>query len=129
MGFRAAVMLLVCVFLVLVSAACGGNGGEEAETETAQAVQGDAAAGEAVFQAQGCGSCHTFTAAGSTGTTGPNLDDALEGADAAQVEESIVDPNAEITEGFNAGVMPQDFGDKLSDEELADLVAFLTQQR
>jgi mono/diheme cytochrome c family protein len=82
-----------------------------------------------VFQAQGCGGCHTFAAAGSRGTTGPNLDDALERADPAQVEESIVDPNAEITEGFSAGVMPQDFGDKLSDKELADLVAFLTQQR
>jgi mono/diheme cytochrome c family protein len=29
-----------------------------------------------VFSAQGCGSCHTLAAAGSSGTVGPPLDDA-----------------------------------------------------
>lgn len=42
------------------------------------------------------------------------------------VYESIVSPNAYIAEGYPRGVMPQDFGDKLSDEQLAELVAFIT---
>jgi cytochrome c6 len=37
---------------------------------------GDPVAGAAVFKANGCGSCHTLAAAGSTGTVGPNLDNA-----------------------------------------------------
>ena len=91
------------------------------------AAQGTASAGKGVFEAQGCGRCHTFTPAGSQGTLGPDLDEGLKGRDAAFVHESIVDPNAEVTEGFSAGVMPQDYGEKLSDQELSDLVAFLMQ--
>jgi hypothetical protein len=33
--------------------------------------------------------------------------------------QSIVNPNAEIAEGFEAGVMPDDVGDKLSEQEVA----------
>jgi mono/diheme cytochrome c family protein len=32
--------------------------------------------GKAIFAAVGCGSCHTLAAAGSSGTVGPNLDEA-----------------------------------------------------
>ena len=39
-------------------------------------LTGDAAAGEAVFASGGCGACHTLSAAGSSGTVGPNLDEA-----------------------------------------------------
>ena len=47
---------------------------------TSSAVSGGgAAAGKAVFEAQGCGACHTFKAAGATGKVGPDLDDALQG--------------------------------------------------
>lgn len=91
------------------------------------APQGDPAAGRQVFMAQGCGGCHTFSAAGTTGTVGPDLDEALQGKDPAFVLESIVDPNKEITSGFAPNVMPQDFGQKLTQKQLDDLVAFLTQ--
>jgi mono/diheme cytochrome c family protein len=86
---------------------------------------GNAQAGKAVFLAQGCGSCHTFSPAGSNGMVGPDLDDALKGKDAAFIHESIVDPNAEITSGYSAGVMPQTFGQQLSPKQIDDLVAFL----
>jgi len=45
---------------------------------TASAPAGAAAvpSGKAVFASAGCGGCHTLAAAGSSGTTGPNLDDA-----------------------------------------------------
>ena len=42
-------------------------------------LEGDAAAGEQVFASAGCGGCHTLSAAGATGTVGPNLDDAQAG--------------------------------------------------
>jgi mono/diheme cytochrome c family protein len=88
-------------------------------------AQGDPAAGRQVFQTQGCGGCHTFSAAGTNGTTGPNLDEALQGKDAEFVRESIVDPNEEIASGFAPNVMPQDYGQQLTQKQVDDLVAFL----
>ena len=55
-----------------------------------------------MFESQGCTGCHTLAAAGSTGTTGPDLDGALKGKSTAFIKESIVDPNAEIAEGLSA---------------------------
>ena len=89
--------------------------------------QGDPAAGRQVFLAQGCGGCHTFSAAGTNGSVGPNLDEALQGVDAESVRESIIDPNKEITSGFAPNVMPQDFGQKLTPNQIDDLVTFLTE--
>ena len=44
-------------------------------------TSGDAVAGKKLFQ-KTCGSCHTLADAGTTGTIGPNLDDALAAAKA-----------------------------------------------
>ena len=49
----------------------------------------------------------------------------LEGKDAEFVHQSIVEPNAEVAEGYNAGVMPS--FQQLSEDQVNDLVAFLTQ--
>jgi mono/diheme cytochrome c family protein len=109
----------------------GGTTTEGTTTEEAQpppaAPTGDPAAGKSVFSAQGCGGCHTFSAAGTNASVGPNLDEALQGKDAAFVRESIVDPNKEIASGYAPNVMPQDFGQKLTPKQIDDLVAFLTQ--
>jgi mono/diheme cytochrome c family protein len=98
-----------------------------AETGTTEpsAPAGDPAAGKAIFASAGCGTCHTLQDAGANGTVGPNLDDVLKGKDPAFIRESIVDPNAEIADGFAPGVMPQTFGDQLDDKQLSDLVAYL----
>ena len=107
---------------------------ETGETETTppattapeeEAPAGDPAAGKALFASNGCAGCHTFEAAGSTGAVGPNLDESLEGKDAAYVQQSIVEPNAEVAEGYNPGVMPS--FQQLSEDQLNDLVVFLTQ--
>jgi mono/diheme cytochrome c family protein len=107
------------------------TGGEAATgpTETGGEAEGDPAAGKEVFESvqPSCGSCHTLEAAGSTQTLGPNLDEGLADKDAAFIRESIVNPDADVTEGFPDSLMPEDYGDKLSDQELADLVAFLVQ--
>jgi mono/diheme cytochrome c family protein len=104
----------------------GTTTGEAEPQPPAGAAQGDPAAGRQVFEAQGCGGCHTFSAAGTSGTVGPNLDE-VQGQDAESVEEAIVEPNAEVASGFAPNVMPQDYGENLTQEQLDDLVAFLTQ--
>lgn len=82
--------------------------------------------GAQVFANNGCGGCHTFKAAGSGGVTGPPLESALAAGDTtAEIEEMVVNPNAEIAKGYPANVMPQNFGEILSEKELEDLVQYL----
>ncbi len=82
--------------------------------------------GAQVFANNGCGGCHTFAAAGSGGVTGPDLDESLAPGDStALIEEMIVDPNAEIVQGYRANVMPSNFGEALSKKELEDLIQYL----
>ena len=113
----------------------GAAGAEEAEGESEEGAEeeepaggqtGDAEAGAQVFASAGCGSCHTLAAAGASGAIGPNLDQVLvAGTSEEFIEESIVEPEAEIAEGYSAGIMPSNFGALLSEEELANLVAYL----
>jgi mono/diheme cytochrome c family protein len=82
--------------------------------------------GAQVFANNGCGGCHTLAAANSGGVTGPNLNEYLAPDDNAEgIEEMIVNPNAEIAEGYSANVMPQNYGQLLSKKELEDLIQFL----
>lgn len=91
------------------------------------------AAGKAVFLSAGCGACHTFAPAGTTGKVGPDLDTTPE-KDAvtakmplpAFVKESIVKPNAFISPGFQKGLMPQTFASTLGAKKIDELVAFIT---
>ena len=87
--------------------------------------EGDAAAGEAVFTDAGCNGCHALEEAGATGQTGPDLDESLKGKDTNYIDEAIVVPNADIAEGYGRDIMPQDYGERLSSKQIADLVAFL----
>jgi cytochrome c oxidase subunit 2 len=86
---------------------------------------GGEADGKAIFDSAGCAGCHTLQAAGSTAEVGPDLDTVLVGADEGFVRTSITDPNAEIAEGYQPNVMPGDYEQRLSDEELDALVQFL----
>jgi mono/diheme cytochrome c family protein len=79
------------------------------------------------FFATNCGGCHTLAQAGTTGTTGPDLDDALKGMSAGQISQSISDPNAVIAPGFQPNVMPQNFEQTLTPPQLQQLVAYLQQ--
>jgi cytochrome c oxidase cbb3-type subunit 3 len=81
----------------------------------------------AEFFATNCGGCHVLGAAGTTGTVGPNLDDALPGQSEAQVSQSITDPAAKTASGFKPGLMPANFGDTLTPAQLKQLVAYLLQ--
>jgi mono/diheme cytochrome c family protein len=94
-------------------------------TTTAEEPSGSPAAGKTVFASAGCGGCHTFSPAASSGTTGPNLDESLDGKDAEYVRRAIVEPDADVAEGYSPGVMPKTYEEQLSPEQLDDLVAFL----
>jgi cytochrome c oxidase subunit II len=104
----------------------GGGGDEPGGAGGGEPGGGGAAAaeGEALFNENGCGSCHTLEAAGANGTVGPDLGQ-LSSTDEAAVRESIVDPSAAIVEGFQDGVMPDNFGDELSPSEVDALVGYL----
>jgi mono/diheme cytochrome c family protein len=82
--------------------------------------------GAQVFANNGCGTCHTLAEAeGAGGTTGPDLDEVLPGQSAAMIHKSIVDPEADITKGYPAGVMPKTFESQISASELNQLVQYL----
>jgi cytochrome c5 len=74
----------------------------------------DLAAGEEIFVAN-CGSCHTLTAAGTTGTVGPNLDDTS--FDQGAVEEQVLQ---------GGGGMPA-FEGQLSEEEIQNVATFVVE--
>jgi mono/diheme cytochrome c family protein len=131
-------LALIAVASGLLLAGCGSGKEVQPLPETvvgtvAQTAKGDPAAGKKVYDANGCGSCHTYKPAGSNGTVGPDLDNLAADAQKANqgtVEEyvhtSVVDPNAYVVPGFPKGVMPA--FSSLSDTQIADLVAFLTQK-
>ncbi|HLY94370.1 MAG TPA: cytochrome c [Gaiellaceae bacterium] len=104
-----------------------------AAAPTTTAAASPTAEGKTVFAANGCGSCHTFQPAGTTGKIGPDLDKAP-AADAkkanmplaAFVRESIVKPDAFIAPGYQKGLMPTTFGSSLTKAQLDALVAFIT---
>ena len=93
---------IILAALLLVS--CSGDQG---------ASKSDPVAGKKLFAANGCKGCHTFKAAGSTGTTGPDLDTASPST--AKVMHQLSTPG---------GLMPS-FADKLTDDEKRNLAAFV----
>jgi cytochrome c oxidase subunit 2 len=100
---------------------------ERAEGAAPDDEDGAAPEGKTVFTEAGCGGCHELADAGTSGGTGPNLDESLSGKDEEFIERSIVDPSAEIAEGFSDGIMPPNFGDTLQPAELDALVKYLAE--
>ena len=131
--------VLMVVFSVLLLSACGGGDERDSGDDSGGAVVGDAARGETLYSqttigtasAPGCVTCHSLEAgttlvgpshagvAGRAGTyvAGKTAEDYL--------HESIVTPDAHVVEGFTAGVMYQNYANELSEQEIADLVAYL----
>ncbi len=119
MAVRSALVLLALVLaLTLGLAACGGDDGDDDEAAPPAATEeeggGEAADGEAIFSAN-CGGCHTLSAAGTTGTTGPNLDDLAPAQDAVEMQVRM-----------GGGGMPA-FEGKLSDEEIEAVAAYVAE--
>ena len=115
--------------LPLAAAACGGG---------SDGGGGGAAAGsgEELYRQYACSSCHSLDGSEGTGPTFKGLAGStvkLEGgkqatADAAYLEKAITDPDADVTEGYNAGLMKAsidgfDLGSK--PEDVQKLVEFI----
>ena len=129
-----------------IAAGCGSQGvasptpqtvqGSVPKSTTPTTASGNPANGKTVFiSVGGCGSCHTFTPAGTKATVGPDLDKLADYAQKAG--QPLVDftksaitspPPSYVPPGFPKNVMPTTFGQTLKPQQLADLVAFLTQK-
>jgi cytochrome c2 len=96
---------------------------------------GEASAGQSVYSGKGgCVACHSLdegvvlvgpSMAGigtRAGTQRPDY------PPDAYLYQSITNPNAYVVDGFQAGIMPQTFEQVLTDQELADVIAFLKTQ-
>jgi len=123
---------LLPLVLVLTLTGCGYEGVVHPLPQTVEGKLTLAAPGKGIFTAQGCGSCHTFKPAGSTGKIGPDLDKLAQYAKQAKqplvafTKQSIVDPNAYVQPGYPKNVMPTTYGKTLSPQQITQLVDFLT---
>ena len=94
-------------------------------------VMPDAALGEQIFKSYGCNACHSTDGTTLVGPTWLGLygtEEELEDGTAALVDlpyivESIKDPNARITKGFTAGLMPATLG--VSDDEILHIIEYM----
>ncbi len=89
-----------------------------------------------LFTEMGCVGCHNLAEPQTTsnrGPVGPNLGnlyehagDRVPGQSAEEyVHNSIVNPSAYVVEGYMDGIMPQNFSEKMSEEEIQALVEWL----
>lgn len=93
-----------------------------------KAISGDPKRGEDIFwkhPVAACMNCHMLKGKGST--VGPALDGIAARKDAAYIQQSLLEPNAKLAEGFEKlGVSPMPpMGLILKPQELADIQAFL----
>jgi cytochrome c oxidase subunit 2 len=105
------------------------QGRPPASGDGANAGGGAAPEGKTLFTTgaqPACSSCHTLADAGSNATTGPVLDDTLEGASKEDIRRAIVDPGAEVAEGYQ-NIMPPGYEQSLSGPELDALVDYLSE--
>jgi mono/diheme cytochrome c family protein len=103
----------------------------EDEGALAQAGLAGAKTGEQIYTAAGCGACHTFGKAGSSGNIGPNLDELAGQAGKLTdlsaedyTKQSILNPDAFTVQGFQKGVMPS-FEGRLDEKQVQELVKYL----
>lgn len=80
--------------------------------------------GFVLLTSKGCVACHDVI--GTTRRVGPALTNVGERLSAAEIRQSIVDPDAVIAEGFMKGLMLKDFGTTLRAEELDLMVGYLS---
>ena len=116
--------------------------GETVGTDiTVDLPEGDAENGQTLAEGGlGCAGCHILSATGpawegdaETPGIGSRAEQRVEQdnytgeAETAEqyLIESVVRTDAHIVEGFNAGIMPGDYGNRLTPQQLADLIAYM----
>lgn len=81
----------------------------------------------------GCFTCHSIDGIPNVGPTWQGLygserlldDGTTVVADEDYIRESIIDPNAKIVQGFQRGVMPQNFGQELTPDQITDIIEYI----
>jgi nitric oxide reductase subunit C len=134
---RLTLFFILILALSMALVACGGDGGGASEAEPADG--GNAARGEELYKqttigsasAPGCVTCHsldegvTLVGPSHAGVATRAKTEAPDMPVAEFLEQSIREPDAIISEGFSPGVMYQNYDNELTDQQIADLVAFL----
>ncbi len=83
---------------------------------------------QAVIEKYGCSACHKMTKDGMDPGLGPDLSKIGAARDKEYLRRAIVDPNAEIAEGFSP-MMPDTYKDQMTAGELELLVEYLAAQK
>jgi mono/diheme cytochrome c family protein len=104
-------ILLAGLALALGAPACGNDDTDGTDTTTTETTTTETA-GRDVFVAN-CGTCHTLSDAGTSGTTGPSLDGTSRSLE--EIEDQVRD---------GGGAMPA-LGDTLSDEDIAAVAEYV----
>jgi cytochrome c2 len=88
-------------------------------------IKGDPARGEQLFFGKGnCFVCHKIEGKGG-GSIGPELTGLAGRQPPGFIWESMVKPDAVVASGYQSGIMPSDYPEKLSFKEMLDIWAFL----
>ena len=103
--------------------------------------EGDAAAGQVLAeQTLGCAACHTLTPVGPSWEAGDGLpgigvrgdiriqqDDytGLATSNDQYLIESVIETNIFLVEGYDANIMPNNFSERITLQDMADLLAFM----
>jgi mono/diheme cytochrome c family protein len=124
---------LALIGLILLLAACG----REQSTSPARVVAGPSTYGRELFEERvigpnpGCVTCHSLEP--DVTLVGPSLagvGSRVAGmSDADYIRQSIVDPDAYVVPGYEAGLMLQDWQDYLSPDQIESLIDFLLEDQ
>jgi mono/diheme cytochrome c family protein len=95
--------------------ATASEGGDEEEGPAITAI--------AALDKFSCSACHDLE--GSEADIGPKLNGISKKLNDVKIAEAIIKPNAEITEGFEADIMPDDFGEQMRVSELNLIIEYL----
>jgi len=107
------------------------------EGVAAAMASADLRRGQTLHTTQACVGCHMLEPGiVATGPTWVNLGNTAAQRTAVTADaspglylyDSIANPNVYIVPGYNSNVMPGDYSDKLSDQDFADLIAFILSQ-
>lgn len=100
--------------------------GDDMESEL---PEGDATHGQELFESLGCSGCHVAgapAAAPAIDGIASRAGERVDGYTAEQyIRESILKPEAYVVEGYDPLMATLQFGDKLTPQDLADIIAYL----
>jgi nitric oxide reductase subunit C len=125
--------VIFLLFVSLVQVACGGSENEPADDKEPVNYGQELYDGTTIGAASspGCITCHSLEegiriVGPSHAGLGSRADTVVAGQTAAEyLKESIVNPDAHVTEGFAPGTMYGNYSNELSDEQIDALVAYM----